>query len=339
MRPIYVILICLLALLINGCAHPTICKVDVVDTSGSPVPGAEVTVGWSWSYDVSGKTSPKSRHKTGTADARGRYIFVGMTKGGVGISATGQGYYRTFAGPAEANPVVVLLRKKQNPVPMYAKRAKLDLPSGNGNYAYDLFVGDLVAPHGVGTTTDLVFHVSTTTSNWRDRTIYRLNGDVVFPGSRDGIQSFFVPQRIDYPRSDYTLPFTAPETGYVSTLTEANGDTQTRYKDHSLRRENMHNLLQPWYWTSSYKIRDPAHYWSEDINYFVRVRSSVGPTPCYGLISGVVEFGYRGNDIPHISFTYYINPDGTTNIEYDPSQNLITEFRRYKLWEYSPGYP
>ena len=323
-----------LALLISGCAHPTICKVQVVDTDGVPVPSAEVTVGWSWSYDFSGKTSPKSRHKTGIADENGRYTFFGMTKGSIGVSASKEGYYRTFAGPADKQPVVVELRRQLNPIPMYAKDAKIDLPSGDGTYAYDLFVGDLVAPHGVGLVTDMIFHIQTTTRNWRDRTIDYLNGNVTFPHANDGLQAFFVPNRV-HPISEYQLPLSSPSDGYAPSLAEANGDSEAIYRKYGYNRSGDDCLPKPWYWTDSYKFRDPARSWMEEVHYFLRIRSNNERGPCYGVI-GMFRFGYRGDDIPYIEFTYFVNPDHSQNIECDPKQNLMTEFHRYKLWEYSP---
>lgn len=337
MKPIHGALLSL-ALLISGCAHPTLCKVQVVDTAGAPVPGAEVTVGWSWSYDVSGKTSPKSRHKTGIADGTGRYTFIGMTKGGIGVSASKDGYYTTFAGPAEKQPVVVELRKQINPIPMYAKEATIDLPSGSGAYAYDLFVGDLVAPHGVGIITDLIFHVQTTTTNWRDQTIYRLSGDVTFPDANDGLQAFFVPHRV-HPESEYQLPLSAPIDGYAPSLARANGDTEAVYREHGYHRIGAESLPKLWYWTDNYAFRDSARSWMEEVKYFLRIRSNHDSGPCYGVIRGIFRFGYRGDDIPYVKFGYFVNPAHSQDIEYDPKQNLITEFRRYKPRERSPGFP
>jgi hypothetical protein len=325
-------------LLLGGCAHPTVCRVHVTDTSGTPVPEAEVTVGWSWSYDPSGMTSPKSRSRTGRADSAGNYTFLGMTKGGIGVSASKEGYYRTFAGSAEKQPVVVELRRQLNPIPMYAKDAKIDLPSGGGAYAYDLFVGDLVAPHGVGIVTDMIFHIQTTTTNWRDRTIYYLHGDVTFPNANDGLQAFFVPNRV-HPESEYRLPLSAPSDGYAPSLVDANGNTEEVYREYGDHHTGVDSLPKPWYWTDKYAFRDPIRSWMEEVNYFLRIRSNSERGACYGVVRGMFRFGYRGDNIPYIEFGYFANPDHSQNIEYDPKQNLLTEFRRYKLWEYSPGYP
>ena len=166
-----------LALLISGCAHPTICKVQVVDTDGVPVPSAEVTVGWSWSYDFSGKTSPKSRHKTGIADENGRYTFFGMTKGSIGVSASKEGYYRTFAGPADKQPVVVELRRQLNPIPMYAKDAKTT-PAWDERMPMILSVISGSARSRPRDGHDIPHRLQRQTG---DRTIYYLNGTLLSP--------------------------------------------------------------------------------------------------------------------------------------------------------------
>ena len=77
----------------------------------------------------------------------------------------------------------------------------------------------------------------------------------------------------------------------------------------------------------------------EEVNYYLRIRSNNEIGPCYGVIQGMFRFGYRGDNIPNVEFRYFVNPDRSQNIEYAPKKNLVTEFRRYKLWEYSPGFP
>jgi len=42
------------------------------------------------------------------------------------------------------------------------------------------------------------------------------------------------------------------------------------------------------------------------------------------------EFGLRGKDgMPAIYFVYYLNPDRTRNIEYDPGKNLLKSSKRH----------
>ena len=77
----------------------------------------------------------------------------------------------------------------------------------------------------------------------------------------------------------------------------------------------------------------------EEINYFIKVRSRDGAHPCFGFLRGEIRFGYDDNRIPSVGFTYYVNPDGTKNIEFDPSRNLIKTLGRHRTYEYQAGYP
>ncbi len=312
---------------------PTHLNIQVVDTAGKPVPEAEVTVGWSWSYDVSGKTGPESDRSEGVADTEGRYTFFGITRGGVAVSAVKDGFYRTFTGPVEDDPVLVELRKKVNPTPLYAKQASLDLPSGEGRFGYDLFEGDLVAPHGVGKRADLFFVVHRTTSQWRGQTQYQLHGDVEFPHRDDGIQSFFILNRT-LPQSQYLLPFTTRTTGYLPTL----HDADQQYPNYFRASVYMNDpeAPEPWYWTEKYRHKGEIRDWSEEVHYLIRVRSGTADGACYGLVRGSFRFGIHGADTPNVSFEYYLNPDHTTNIEYDRKLNLIPALGRYRAPEYRP---
>ena len=297
-----------------------------------------------------------NKWKYQNTDTNGLVVIKGKSGGKLNYKINKDGYYYTrgnyqFSGVGGIiikdkkwqpwNPTVdgILRKIKKKPIPMYAKEAKVDLPSGNGSFAYDLYVGDLVKPHGIGTSTDLVFHVSTTSTNWRDKSIYHLHGDITFPSVNDGIQTVFVPHRVS-PRSGYQMPFIAPESGYSPSLKDANGDTETRYREVGYRKADKSTLPNAWYWTADYHYTDVSpRYWGEEINYFIKVRSMSDGKSCYGLIRGQIRFGYRGADVPWIEFTYFINPDGSRCIEYDPSKNLVTNFGKYKIREYSPNAP
>lgn len=83
-----------------------------------------------------------------------------------------------------------------------------------------------------------------------------------------------------------------------------------------------------WYWTDVYHLtlnRDRV--WMEEANYFFKVRSDSGHA-CYGIIRGILRADYRGGNIPCVQFEYYVNPDGTQNIEFDPVHNLMKRFSR-----------
>jgi hypothetical protein len=306
---------------------PKSIKVSVVDEKGTAIPSATVRVGWTQSGGWSG--SPKSDSKEGTTDKNGSFNFLGRTKGDVGIYAEKEGYYGTYMAPSEDNPTLVTLRKKQNPIPMYAKRAKIDFPAGEGDFGYDLSIGDLVEPHGKGIHADIIFRLSTTEKPWRDgRIIYSLHGDIVFENPEDGLAPVFIPIRA-YPQSVYKMPFRAPVTGYQHSLNAAFGiEKKTEYYSSE--------EVEVWHWFPNYYPRKEGSFFSHEVNAFIRVRSETEAGSMYGFLRGIPSFIYRGDDIPSVSFDYFLNPDGTTNIEFNPEQNLISEFKKF---ENKPRYP
>ena len=156
-----------------------------------------------------------------------------------------------------------------------------------------------------------------------------MNGNVI-PHANDGFQAFFVLNRV-HPISNINS-LSSPSDGYAPSLPRrmaiAVDISQVR-----VQPPGDDCLPKPWYWTDSYKFRDPARSWMEEVHYFLRIRSNNERGPCYGVI-GMFRFGYRGDDIPYIEFTYFVNPDHSQNIECDTKHNLMTEFHRYKLWEY-----
>jgi hypothetical protein len=329
---------------------PTVLHIHVMDTKGKPVANAKVTVGWSW-YRMRDwgdwNASPQGNSKTGVANENGDYTFVGFTKGQVGASASKDGYYSGTSDDSQK----IILRKKQNPILMYAKNAWVDLPTGNGDFGYDLFAGDLVAPYGTGKHPDFIFRVCTTNLVWRDRQFKRLQADIVFPSSEDGIQTVFIPSFEASPSSAYRFPFLAPESGYQRSLKDANGNTETLFNEYAHQPQIRNKagklpvwyrddskLPHRWYWTDSYHLilsRDRV--WMEEVNYFFKIRSDSGHA-CYGIIRGILRADYRGGDIPSVEFEYYINPDGTPNIEFDPAHNLMKRFSRNPI-ESKVGIP
>jgi hypothetical protein len=214
---------------------------------------------------------------------------------------------------------------------MYAKNAWVDLPAGDGEFGYDLFAGDLVVPYGIGQHSDFIFKVSTTNSIWHDRNIYHLQADIVFPNPNDGIQVVFIPSFCVSPSSNYRLPFSAPDSGYVDSLSKANGNTQSEYR--------QSNLPVPCYWTEPYHLTlNRNRVWMEEVNYFFKIRSDASGHANYGIIRGILRADYRGGNIPCVEFEYYVNPDGTQNVEFDPTHNLMKRFSRNPI-ESKAGIP
>ena len=285
--------------------------IQVRDTLDRPVPDVSVRTG-----------AMNGRERTGLTKADGTFRFGGNCQLIEYVNLRRDGYYdsqqRFQHGGIRAAELVtgsygMLLKEKTNPVPMYAKRARFELPAATGSFGYDLVAGDLVAPHGVGKTADLVFHVQ---PGAREGS---LDLDVTFPGVGDGIQPFFVQHLYYALENQLRSPYAAPTIGYFASLKTADGDWQEKYRG----------------------SRSAERSWSGEVNYFLRVRSGVAGQGWYGKIYGAIQAHPRGKDIPCVQFDYYLNPDGTTNIEYDPKRPLLREsdVRRYKLHEYLPDRP
>jgi hypothetical protein len=325
----------LLAFLFAGCSSPAVVQVRVVDTDNRPVANAKVTVGESFNrlgdiLTLNVTASPESKTvATATTDAKGEYKSLHLLKGSFGISATKEGYYGSYESDLKRGdlPLTITLRQKHNPIPMYAKGAWFNLPSREGDFGYDLFAGDLVAPYGVGTNADFIFRVSTTNYVSGSRQFSRLKMDVIFSNANDGIQILFIPDRLNS-TSDYLLPFTAPEAGYTNSLAAANGDTQSWFKTQQGRGVDQHSPIL-WYWKDSYRQWYGSQLFDE-VNYFFKVRSDSNGKACYGIIRGKIDGVLVGihDDEANIRFTYFVNPDGTRNIEYDPHLNLMKRFNK-----------
>ncbi len=243
---------------------------------------------------------------------------------GVGVSAVKDGFYQSGSGykfkSVESgkyqpwNPTIELvLRKKINPVPMYAKNVNhLIFPSLTEPVGYDFLVGDWVDPYGKGKVKDLVFtfkldyekEVKVWNPHHGEQTEYKSEYqiEIKMPNKEDGFCP--ITQEKIFPESEFKLPYEAPEEGYVEKLIFTS-DAEKNIKS-----------LEP-----------------DADNYFIRIRTELDENgkvkkACYGKFL----FSDRLNRIGYskkiggkciVSFVYYVNPDGTRNIEFDPEKNLF----------------
>ena len=284
----------------------------VTDFEGRDVPDASFQVTFSSDFLLLNTSTSRN----GKTDKSGIFSAKGKTDYAVHYNVEKKGYYSTYGVQKlnqqygdnikngkwiPWNPTVevtlIEIRKKQNPVPLYAKELFIELPDGDGGFAYDFFVGDLMPPHGIGIVTDVVFQVETTISEKYN--IKGLKGEMLFFGG-NGIQAFSVDEKFTDRRMQL-LPFHAPETGYHSILSEANGDIKEG------------QVLT---------------------GYFFKIRvADDGKDGCYGMIRTRIEFSYPNR--PCIKFTYLLNPDQTTNLEFD-GKTLMKRFGKYEHRVYHP---
>lgn len=287
-------------------------RVVVVDQDGKPLPGANCIV----SFDAP-PAPPQTEgvlNIPGTTDQSGVFTASAQTRKDISCGVTKPGYYRTvevhkfdinkmYDAFAAGKPLVewqsdpvemkVVLKKIIKPIPMYAFKAKIEIPVVGAPVGFDLAVGDWIAPHGQGKTGDLVFKLDRRFVSKRD---YTASLHIGFSNKGDGIQEIFA--SVDY-GSELRLPHQAPEEKYVET----------------------------WDRTDSYpnypKVRP-------DQNYFFRVRTVLDEkgnvkSSNYGKIDGEIRYDVINSDTAIVLFTYYLNPTpNDRNVEFDVKRNLFT---------------
>jgi hypothetical protein len=289
--------------------------VRAIDDQGHPVPQADV--GFSWGAIDGPK--PDSGSERQIAGADGWAVFSGATfLSRYAYGARKEGFYpvygvlANFAGPINnrwqpwAQVIDVTLKPVKNPVPMFARMVTGELPAANGWIGYDLEQGDWVAPHGKGAQADLEFHVD---AKIEDNSNYDGTLTVRFPGEGNGIM---VHEIDPADGSELKMPYAAPVEGYVTTLTLRHArllGAGPGGRDVLVDETNPHR------------------------GYIFRVRATVGAEhqvtkAIYGKIHGPFVFDPRSEHRNgFVSFLYYLNPDGTRNLEFDPKRNLFPDQR------------
>ncbi|MEY2501674.1 MAG: hypothetical protein QOI07_2008 [Verrucomicrobiota bacterium] len=275
--------------------------VRVIDEETSkPISSAETRVTFNVP-DGQGGTKPLSRR--GFTDADGRFTAAEKALFNLSLHAAKDEYYPTgrsfdfkptLAGRYEpVNPILSLaLRSVVKPAPMYARRnLRLTIPSVDGPIGFDLVVSDWVKPYGNGETSDFIFRLKRV-SDPTGGSCATLT--ITFSDPNDGIQPVFADPRQG---SALRLPRVAPESGY-----------QAQWQaTHCVSKQEEPRM---------------------DQNYFYRVRTvrDAGKikSAFYGKIHGEIEFDTINAKTAMILFSYYLNPDGSTNLEFDPKKNLLT---------------
>jgi hypothetical protein len=185
---------------------------------------------------------------------------------------------------------------------MYAKRVIGSLPTKDEWVGYDLELGDWVSPHGKGKHADFEFRGSGVLSN-------RLNYDgtleLRLPGDGNGI---LTNQMDAISGSELKMAYEAPVDGY-----------QNEWRWRNVR-------------STEDKVRAISNFIDESYpgrGFIFRVRSVLDSQgrvirSWYGKIPGPFVFDPRGRDSrSFVNFVYYLNPDSTRNLEFDPKQNLF----------------
>jgi len=278
--------------------------VTVVDEDGNPIDAALVKIRFQ------GGTLDKDA-VTGLTDNKGVFSVSGFSADGVvggGVRKTGyyksalhHDFHRNILGMWQPwdKEIKVVLRPKINPVPMYVGNKWVQIPAIDKEIGFDLMKFDWVTPYGQGTTADFIFLV---TRRFKDMNDFDATLTMRFSNPYDGIQEIMTDRGGDFNvGSEFRLPRYAPESGYRAKLVKR------------LSRS------------------DPDFFALKETitNYLFRVRSEVDEKgnvkrAMYGKIINDVKIDPRGNTTGDIRFTYYLNPDYTRNLEYDPKANLFS---------------
>jgi hypothetical protein len=278
---------------------------QVLDETGQPVPGVNVTLKWSVGIGLDPTKGRSEQHVVElTSDADGRFAGKGNSWY-CGLHAKKEGYYPSSLSVDEKMPgdsLRILLNKVRHPQPMVGKKAKIRLIAGFNRLEYDLLMGECLPPHGAGSVADLVIE-------WRkpDSAKGEYPRDVIsvrFMGSGNGA----VTQRIKHDAlfSALQSQHDAPEHGYAATFAEAD--------------QNAGGFTGEYY--GALKI------------HYLKIRSELQPGPLFGKLRGDILYIPRPLSAEdEFEFEYVINPSGDRGLEMDMKR--ITLPGRHEL-EYAP---
>lgn len=282
--------------------------IKVVGEDAVPIDGARVGIGFD-----DNRSSSKENSVIGLTNKEG--FFTGSattTSGYLAFNVTKNGYYKTTGdyqykekkafGWKPWNPELkIVLRKIEDPVPMYVRDTRntlIEIPVIGKDVGFDLIEFDWVTPFGIGKQPDLIFHLERLPVVSRKN--YEATLTISFANKNDGIQPYN--ENLQY-GSQFKLPRYAPETGYQQKL--------VLYESFGANRPTKYNF----------------NFRENDLNYIFRVRSQEKDgkieQAMYGKILKYVSFSAIRSKTAEIYLMYYLNPDGTLNLEFDPKRNLF----------------
>jgi len=274
-------------------------KFKVMDEANQPIAGAKVEA-WYYVPPPPGKTEASDKLE-GLTDTNGVFVASHQDHSAdLAFRFEKPSYYLSRMqyhmgfdyDPAIWNSTQTIVLKKINqPIPMYAKRINAQPPDNGKPVGYDLMVGDWVAPYGKGIDTDIIF---TREYNRKSLQDYDYKLTVSFPKAGDGIQEYPVLYK-NMEGSALHSPHEAPTNGYQSQIVRL-------------------NVSRP----GQKLIYD----YDENRVYFFCVRTLLDEngkvkSALYGKIYG--DF---------MSFDYYLNPTpNDRNMEFDPKQNMMKNLK------------
>lgn len=282
---------------------PPLAKVTLKVIDENDMPVANATIELCFYYGCLTKDSIK-----GVTDSKGQFIHKGWCLDGhVGGGVRKEGYYGSaFAyrfyprKPIYLTPwnkeITVVLRPIVKPIPMYVRNRTFEFPAIGKNIGFDLMEADWLPPYGKGVHGDFILRIDRV---YKDINNFDATFTMTFSNPHDGIQLIKDDWELNYRiGSRYRLPRNASEEGYQPKFTKRVS-------------------------AGSYGNRAAK----DDVsNYIFRVRSESEngklKRAMYGKILGDIRFGPVGGN-GGFEMHYYLNPDYTRNLEFDPKRNLF----------------
>lgn len=283
--------------------HDTKISVKVIGENQAPISNALVRIAFGQERQLG-----KAIQIEGLSDSSGLFTVQHVSDGHVFWSAQKSGHYSSTgyeylfnndlieAGQWQPWNTVfnVVLYKIIHPVPMYVKKVDAEIPKKQEPVGFDLEKGDWVSPYGSGTVSDIIFFL---THNVTDKDNYESKLIITFSNKGDGIQETTITAQYG---SQLKFPHQAPEAGYSDTIIIEQG------------KKNDISFGQKYSMDRAYYVRTRT-IMDEDGNILSAKYGKVGDSI---LLSGIAKENVR------IKFIYYLNPDGTRNLEYS-GENLF----------------
>ena len=291
--------------------HDTKITVKVIGEDQEPVSNALVKIAFGQERQLG-----KAIQIEGQSDSNGLFSAEHGSDGHVFWSAAKEGYYSSAGYDFLFNSALVESGRWQpwnqvfdvklyeiiNPKPMYLRHIETKIPLDNENVGFDMVQGDWVTPYGKGEIPDLFFRYS---KSFHDPKDFEYHLEVTFTNNGDGIQKSL---RDLSNKSEFSPPRYAPENDYTNTwVKEAGRKLGAGY--YGLNDKDRIFFL--------YRIRTVTNH------------EGVIVKALYGKIAGDFQIAGWGAEQADLLFTYYLNPDGTRNLEYSGENLFKDDGRKY----------
>lgn len=317
MKASIAIIYALLGLSCASCQEKSAIKLSlsVTDDAGSPVSQAsiETDVFDHWKPGEGFGKDIFKRITVVTDKAGIATLEVASARCDLVFSATKIGYYQgkadfksTIRADGRWQPwnkrLEIRLNRVLQPIPLMAKlvadETRQHIPMPNERAAYDLEVGDWVAPHGKGRISDLKFELKGGT---KDASVpYDSTMTLAFSHPGDGI---IVQESGVFPPSALRMPYSAPAAGYLPEIT--------------WRKARLAGAA-----TGIDRIIDET---KPTQNYFLRLRTVLNEKgEIVSAHYAKVCRGFTWYASGYIKFQYHFNPAANNrNLEFDLKRNLL----------------